>query len=162
MKDIFDKLSSYNIFNYLLPGFIFAVFAEKITDFRIIQADIVVTLFLCYFIGLCISRIGSLVVEPILKRTSFIRFAPYKDFVQATKSDPKLEILSEVNNMYRTICSLFVNLCLLIVLDAAVKRFQIQKYVFISSLCVVLALLFAWSYRKQTNYIANRIEGGKG
>ncbi len=161
MKDFIEKLSSYNIFNYLLPGILFAVFAENLTAYRIIQDDLVVTLFLCYFIGLCISRIGSLILEPILKKISFIRFAPYADFVQAAKTDPKLEILSEANNMYRTLCSLFFTLCLLMMFEAIVIRVGISQDLSTKALCVLLGLLFAWSYRKQTTYITKRIKGGK-
>ena len=39
-----------------------------------------------------------------------MKFAPYKDFVRACDRDPKLELLSEQNNMYRTLCALFLAL----------------------------------------------------
>ncbi len=156
MKDFIEKISSYNIFNYLLPGVLFAIFAEKMTAYRIIQDDLIVTLFLCYFIGLCISRIGSLILEPILKKISFIRFAPYADFVEAAKTDPKLEILSESNNMYRTLCSLFFCLCLLMGYEASAKVIGISQELSAIGLCVLLGLLFAWSYRKQSTYITKR------
>lgn len=158
MKDILEKLSSYNIFNYLLPGILFAVFAERLTSYRFIHDDIVVTLFLCYFIGMCVSRIGSLIIEPILKATSFVRFAPYSDFVKASREDPKLEVLSETNNTYRTLSSLFLSLLLLMLFDACIRCIQVPHIVFIGILCVFLALLFVWSYKKQTAYIKNRIQ----
>jgi len=41
MKDILDKLSSYNIFNYLLPGVVFVVLAEALTTFHLVQKDVV-------------------------------------------------------------------------------------------------------------------------
>jgi len=161
MKEFVDKLSSYNLFNYLLPGILFGVFAERLTSYRIIQDNIVVTLFLCYFIGMCVSRIGSLILEPILKATSFVRFAPYAEFVEASRKDPKLEILSEANNTYRTLLSLFVSLLLLTLFDAGMRRLQIPQHVSTIALCLLLALLFAWSYRKQTTYITNRIKAIK-
>lgn len=67
MKEILDKLTSYNLFNYLLPGVVFAVLASKVTRFTLIQQDLVAGAFLYYFIGLVISRFGSLILEPILK-----------------------------------------------------------------------------------------------
>jgi len=85
MKDLLDKLSSYNIFNYLLPGIIFVVIAEKLTSFSFIQDDIIFGIFLYYFIGLVISRIGSLLIEPSLKKIRFLTFAPYSEFVTASK-----------------------------------------------------------------------------
>ena len=67
MKELLDKLSSYNIFNYLLPGILFSVLASKTTELNLIQIDIILGVFVYYFIGLIISRIGSLIIEPILK-----------------------------------------------------------------------------------------------
>src|SRR5947209_8137066 len=60
MKELLDKLSSYNLFNYLLPGTMFVAGAQRISDHKFKQDSIVVELFLYYFIGLVISRIGSL------------------------------------------------------------------------------------------------------
>jgi len=103
MKDILSKLSSYNLFNYLFPGILFVIVASKVTHYSLIQQDVVIGVFLYYFIGLVVSRFGSLVIEPILRKTSFLRFADYEDFVAALKKDEKLELLSEVNNTYRTL-----------------------------------------------------------
>lgn len=161
MKDILSKISSYNLFNYLLPGIVFAVLTERITTYKIIQSDIIVGLFLYYFCGLVISRIGSLIIEPALKKVSFIKFAPNKDYVQVSAKDPILETLSEVNNMYRTLCAL-----LLVVL--ATKAFETVAICLNMStetsayiLFAVLLVTFALSYRKQTKYITQRIEAGK-
>lgn len=161
MKELIDKLSSYNLFNYLLPGTLFAVLAEHVSTFKIIQSDIIVGLFLYYFIGLVISRIGSLVIEPVMRKTSFVKFAPYKDFVSVAKKDPKLEVLSESNNVCRTLCALFLTL-------GAVKLFEVVTQLLglsaVARLFVVFALLFAlfaFAYRKQTAYITQRIEAGK-
>ena len=106
METLLGKLSSYNIFNYLFPGIIFVIIAENLTRFTFIQKDVFLGLFLYYFIGLVISRIGSLVIEPILRR--LVKFANYGDFIAASKIDNKIELLSENNNMYRTLCSLFL------------------------------------------------------
>ena len=113
MKELIDKLSSYNIFNYLLPGTVFAGLGDTITSYSLIQDNILIALFLYYFIGLIISRIGSLTLEPILKWIKFVKFAPYEDFVKASKLGPKIEIFSEQNNMYRSLCMLSIALILL-------------------------------------------------
>ena len=67
LKELLSKLSSYNLFNYLLPGVIFVAVASKVTRYSFIQEDIVMGLFLYYFIGLVVSRFGSIVIEPILR-----------------------------------------------------------------------------------------------
>ena len=127
MKEIIDKLSSYNLFNYLLPGIIFAVIAKDFLPFHFIQEDVIIGAFVYYFIGLVISRFGSSVIEPVLKRFRFLKFSDYSDFVSASKNDPKLEILSEANNVYRTFCSVFILLLLLKLYNVIEFKFWVLK-----------------------------------
>ena len=94
MKDLLDKISSYNLFNYLLPGILFVCISKYLTDYNFIQDNDFIGAFLYYFIGMVISRFGSLFVEPILKRISFLKFADYKSFVSASKKDDKIELFS--------------------------------------------------------------------
>jgi len=68
MKELIDKISTYNLFNYLLPGILFALFAKHFIGLDLIQSDIGIGIFLYYFLGMCISRIGSLIIEPILRK----------------------------------------------------------------------------------------------
>ena len=157
VKEILNKLSSYNLFNYLLPGIIFVVLANRFTRYSFIQHDIVIGLFLYYFIGLSISRLGSLAIEPILKRISFLQFADYDDFVTASKNDDKIELLSEVNNTYRTICSLFCMLLLLKLYEKIEGRFPVLNEWDGFVVIVLLLLIFLLSYRKQTIYLIKRI-----
>lgn len=158
MKDLLDKLSSYNIFNYLLPGIIFAVLVEKLTSLKLIQQDIVVAVFFYYFLGSVISRIGSLLVEPALKKIGFIKFADYPDFISASKVDQKIELLSEANNMYRTFIAMLVLIAVVKAYDYVEKIYAIVAV--LSPYCVLVGLiaLYLFSYRKQTQYITKRVE----
>ena len=158
MKELVDKLSSYNLFNYLLPGTLFVAAAERISDHRVAQSNIIVAFFIYYFIGLVISRIGSLVVEPLMKSTDFVRFAPYKDFVRACTHDQKIELLSEQNNMYRTLCALFLSVGLLKLYDFMLTQWGLPGK---TVLIVGLFALFAFSYRRQTSYVRQRVELAK-
>ena len=45
MKELLDKISSYNIFNYLLPGVLFAVIANKFTYYTIPLDNVIVATF---------------------------------------------------------------------------------------------------------------------
>ena len=158
MKDLLEKLSSYNIFNYLLPGVVFVVLADAFTTFRLAQQDVIIGVFLYYFIGLIISRLGSIVIEPLLKSIRVIHFAPYADFVSASKEDEKLTMLSEANNMYRTFCSLFISLILLKAYERLSSRFPAVEEWSAEILVLGLLALFCISYRKQTQYITKRIQ----
>lgn len=161
MKDLLAKLSSYNIFNYLLPGVLFALLAEKVSRHSFLQQDILLGLFLYYFIGLVISRLGSVLLEPLLRKLSFLRFAPYKDFVTAAKVDQKLDLLSEVNNTYRTLCALFATLLLLRLYDSIERQFPALNGWSSVLLLIFLLVLFLFAYRKQTSYITKRIDANR-
>ncbi len=161
MNELLSKISSYNLFNYLLPGSIFAVLASNITHYPLVQRDILTGAFLYYFMGLVVSRFGSLIVEPLLKRLSVVQFADYKDFVAASKQDEKLELLSEVNNTYRTLCSLFSLLLLLKLYTKIEERFPFLKEWDATILAVILLIMFLFSYRKQTSYITKRIKANR-
>lgn len=158
MKDLLDKISSYNLFNYLLPGVLYVYIASELTSVNLVQKDILAAAFLYYFIGLIISRIGSIIVEPLLKKLSFIKFAEYKDFVQASHKDPKIEILSEANNMYRTFISLFLTLGLTMLYSLLVVKYPDIKNWFIAITILGIFTMFLIAYRKQTKYITKRIK----
>ena len=158
MKDLLDKLSSYNIFNYLFPGILFVIFAEKFTSIALIQKDIILGVFLYYFIGLVISRIGSLCIEPLLKKIGFLIFAEYSEFISAAKLDGKLEILSEQNNMYRTLCSLFLSITMIKSYEWITEKYSVVAGWGRELTIVGLLVLFIFAYRKQTGYITKRIK----
>ena len=157
MNEILSKISSYNIFNYLLPGSLFALIGDTSTSYRFMQDDIIIGLFLYYFLGLVISRVGSLFIEPFLKKINFVKFADYRLYVSASKEDPKINELSETNNTYRTLCAVFVCFLALISFEKAVeicpRLDDFGPYI----LGVGLFLLFLFSYKKQTAYVVKRV-----
>jgi hypothetical protein len=158
MSELAGKLSTYNIFNYLLTGVLFVAVSQKFTPYAFVQENLFLAPFVYYFIGLVLSRFGSLIVEPVLKKIKYIKFKDYPDFINAFKKDPQIEVLSETNNMYRTFLSVFIVLVIL------------KLYAFVSSLypslanfksiilLVVFLLIFLLAYRKQTTYITMRID----
>ena len=161
MKDILDKLTSYNIFNYLFPGILFVIIAKATTDYNFIQDDNLLGAFLYYFIGMTISRFGSVIIEPLFKKIKFLNFRDYKDYVKASKQDTKIELLSEVNNTYRTLNSMMFLLLLLKLYNYCAIRFQLSDTFTLISLTVLITVLYLFSYRKQTNYITKRIDANK-
>lgn len=161
MKDIFDKLTSYNIFNYLFPGVLFSILATKFANLNLVFDDLIIGAFVYYFNGLVISRLGSILIEPFLKLIRFVKFADYKEFIDACKKDSKIEVLSESNNMFRTLISMFISLFLTVGFQKLTNTWEFlknnQEAIFLS----ILFLLFLLSYRKQTNYITKRIKALK-
>ena len=157
MKELLEKISSYNIFNYLLPGVVFGFWISNVLNFPI-DGDILTKSFIYYFLGLIVSRFGSLVIEPFLKWTKIAKFEPYEDFVKASKKDDKIDLLSEVNNMYRTIISLISLIGLIKIYLWLEMKFAWLVNVRIPFLVIALLLIFVLSYRKQTGFISKRIK----
>ncbi len=157
MNELLAKVSSYNLFNYLLPGVVFAILAEDVLGLPVPRHGIAVDALLCYFLGLVISRFGSLVVEPVLKSASIVCFSDYADFVAASRQDSHLAVLSEANNTYRTLCSLFALLLLLRIYAAVVRRVAFLRHWDPVILASLLLVMFVFSYRKQSSYIRRRV-----
>lgn len=124
-----------------------------------IQENIFIGAFLYYFIGLVISRVGSLLIEPILKKIA--AFVNYSDFISASKEDVKIELFSEVNNMYRTLISLFVLLIVSKLYNILSDNFNFLKLILPYLLVTSLMILFVFSFKKQTDYIVKRVNHHK-
>jgi len=158
LKDFFDKLTSYNLFNYLFPGTIFCVIAAEISNLNLVQENLANAFFVYYLIGMIISRIGSIIIEPILKHTKFISFADYAQYVKKSKEDPLIASLSEQNNTYRTLISAFLILIILASFEKTQGEFPWLEENIKTILLVAVSILLTFSYRKQTSYIKKRVE----
>lgn len=158
MKDILDKLTSYNIFNYLFPGVLFVIIAKATTEYNFVQDDNLLGAFLYYFFGMTVSRFGSVIIEPLFKKVKFLKFIDYKEYVYASKQDSKIELLSEVNNTYRTLNSMMFLLLLLKFYNYCSIRFEFSNTISLIILTILITILYLFSYRKQTNYIMKRID----
>ena len=158
MKAILEKLSAYHIFSYLLPGFLFVILGERLTSFSLIQRSWIVGIVLYYFIGLAISRVGTLIVEPVLERIGFVKDAPYEDYVEVSKSDSKIGILSAQNHLFRTLCTMVMMLIGLKIGEKVIGVLPWGADVYDFIVLVVFFILFLFSYRKQTQELVRRVK----
>ena len=158
MKDLMEKLSSYNLFNNLLPGAVFSFIVKNIREVALVSDNVFLAFFMYYFIGVTIGRIGSLIIEPLLKKIRIVKFKPYSEFILAADKDSKLEILSEANNMYRSFISLIFTISIIEGYKYIIEKFDISEMLNGEIIVFLLILLYIFSYRKQTNYISERIE----
>lgn len=162
MNEILAKLSSYDIFVNLVPGALFAAFLSMAGIYTLEPNSVVGELVIYYFIGLVISRIGSVVVEPVLKLLRVIRYSDYSDFIRASEKDPKILILLEASNLFRAMLAL-VSVCAIAYnwpsIRAAVGW---SDWVWVMIGCALLAALFLISFRKQSGFISKRVIHHKG
>jgi len=159
MEDVLKKVSQYQLFNYLLSGAIFVAALNKTTDIHLSGSDAIVSFFIYYFIGMVISRIGSLIVEPTLKLLGIVKFKTHNEYVQAAVVDPKLDTLSQENNTYRTLIATFI---MYMGAYLCAKHFNtwphLHPTVSLMIGALLLIVLFVFAYHKQTKYITSRIE----
>ena len=74
MSNIIEKLGAYQILTNLLPGIFFSLCLELLFGMSLPTENIVEDIVVYYFMGFIISRIGSLIIEPFLKKINFIKF----------------------------------------------------------------------------------------
>ena len=161
MDKIIGRVSSYNILNNIVPGAILYFLIQWYWGVEVLGLNVVESTFLYYFLGMIISRIGSVIVEPICKRIKWIEFTNYRNFVVASKKDEKIEILSETNNLYRTMLTMFL---VLLLGEAFIWLCENIRWIYCvekETIAICLFLLFAASYKKQTKYVNNRIDANR-
>lgn len=158
LSNLFEKLSAYQLLNYLFPGIVFNLCVDHIMSFSIAPDEILYRIIVYYITGMILSRIGSTIIEPLYKKVCIVVYAKYKNFLDASAKDSKLDILVLENNTYRTLLSIFISVFLLFIID------QIQwlhgKYehpIAIIIYLLLLILLFSLSFRKQTDFIRRRV-----
>ena len=157
MNELLNKLSSYNIFNYLLPGAVFSVVAERLSLLASPE-ELVTRLIWYYFVGMVISRVGSVVVEPALKWAHFVTYSDYGKYLLACDKDRKLDVMVEVSNTYRTLATVFLSIIACIVYKSRFAKSGVSD-VWQERIAIVLLLaLFLLSFRKQVSFIRRRVD----
>jgi len=158
VEKLIDKISSYNIFNFFFPGAVFSALADHLGIIAPPSDKLIERLVWYYFIGLIISRIGSLMVEPILKSIKFVTYADYKMYLAASQADSQMATMVETSNTYRTIIAAFLALAVSFIVNTLANDLKIdvntRELVLISGALI----LFLFSFRKQSNYISRRAE----
>lgn len=163
MDKIFDKISSYNIFNYIVPGAVFMYLLSMIVKINAGLDNVFYNLCFSYFVGLLLSRVGSLIIEPIYKKVGFVKYVEYVEYSKAYKKSNSIDLMNEINNMYRTFSSVFLVLLLIVPLSKLFFGHGINwSWLFFLDgffwSFLFVFILMSFSYRKQTSYIKNKVE----
>lgn len=82
LKLVIDKLSQYNFLTNILPGTVLCIILKYLVGYDLIPDDYYQAGIVFYFVGMVNSRVGSLVIEPILKAISWVKFAPIQSFCE--------------------------------------------------------------------------------
>ena len=159
LKFIAEKLSQYNFLTNIIPGSVLCILMKYFIGYDIIPNEPYQAGIIFYFVGMVNSRVGSLIIEPILKHVKWVVFSSYKDFLVAECKDSKVQVLNQENNVYRSYVSVFFILMIAFFYKHNLSIIQFVQNNETVFLILSLLLLFLCSYRKQTNYIRKRVEG---
>lgn len=152
LKLLIDKLSQYNFLTNILPGTVLCIILKYLVGYDLIPDDSYQAGIVFYFVGMVNSRVGSLVIEPLLKAISWVKFAPYPEFLKAEKEDAKLTILSQENNVFRSYISvMFVSLICYVYKNNSLD-WRILSSDAPLVLIIALLVLFLFAYKKQTSF----------
>ena len=158
MEALMNKLTTYEIFTNLFPGVLFYYFLDFLVEVENKVVDILFILFLSYFLGMFLSRIGSLVIETLFDKLKIIDKAKYEDYVKAELKEKEcktsLFALVEKSNIYRTLIATF-----LLMFVIYLFLYIINKSGNLLLLCsfLVFVFVFSLSYKKQVKYIKERV-----
>ena len=160
IEKVLEMLSVYDILNNIIPGAIFIVSVEKLTNVHIQTGDLIFDLALCYFIGLTIGRFGSLVVEGCLKWAGIFNPVSYKEYVKAEAKSKSVRRLLTIGNMYRTYIAVSLWLAFTVVIcsfSMETERCAWIKSCIIAFMCFLLTILFSCAFIKQSRYLVQRV-----
>lgn len=155
MEKIIEKIESYHFLNYLLPGTIFCMLLSNTWEIQMFEnISIVESIILHYFIGIILSRISSTMLTPIIKKTKFITYIAYEQYIEAAKRDSKIELFQRESNQYRVYIVVFILLFFIEVVQC------IRTVTFNWNLVVFafLVILFLLSYKNQVEGIIQRVK----
>lgn len=158
MDKFVDKLSSYNILNNIFPGIVFCSITSEFTNESFLKNNIIENLFLYYFVGMVLSRIGSIIIEPMFCKFKFVIFADYEKFIKAELKDNKISILSETCNVYRTMLATILMLIISKIYFVIAAKYEWITKCIIYIILIFLFILFGFSYRKQVSYVKKRVD----
>lgn len=157
MDKFFDKISQYDLFVNLIPGYVLYYFLLN-SGYELKLGDALDKLIFCYVSGILISRLASVIVEPACKCLGVVKFATYEDYITASREDDKIAILSGINNLYRNFVATGAIIAIVLMIQDYFKRLPCNIVcIHIIAIVLIMGLLII-SYRKQTSYVRRRVE----
>lgn len=162
MSDVFkaliERISSYQIFNFLYPGLLITSVLGYKGVFSLDDMHIGFFLLFSYFAGMVASRVGSIIIEELLLWLEWINKPEYKRLNDAKqKENSPVTLQLELCNMFRTLCAS----ALLLLIVAFVQNFVPIGY---NTSCTfdlavfLIFVIFLISFIKQYGYLNKCIE----
>lgn len=161
MEKLLDKISHYEIVNNIIPGAIYIFILKNYCGINLLTSEWFYDIIQFYFFGVVISRIGSVIIEPICKKIKLVKYCSHADYIIASKNDDLIVTMSTINNMYRSLCTVFFSSLITKLYIVEIHNHNISTDIARTILIIFLLATFLLAYRKQVKHITNRIYTAK-
>lgn len=161
MEKLINKISNYHVFNYLVPGGVYIIIFDSFVEKVFYTSNYIILFLIAYFIGVIISRFGSLVISKILYKFTKQVGDDYSNYIDACNKDQKVDELMQDKNMYRSFCSMLVLLLISKIVKIIIDKFNINIEILIIIIAILLIVLFSLSFLKQNRIINERVKANK-
>lgn len=158
---MFDKLDAYNLVANLVPGasLLYALHSSGFPTPG--PNDIAAFLLVSFVAGVMTNRLGSLVLDPILRhpKVKFLHPKNYKAFITSEKDDKKLDTIVANTGLYRTFVTAGISYLILMGANVPIKAYGISGDFIFYTFIIAGIFISAFALRKEDNYIQDRIGG---
>lgn len=156
---MFDKLDAYNLVANLVPGaaLTYALHFSKFPTPP--PTEIGAFLLVAFVAGVTANRLGSLILDPFLRRSKFLKEKDYRSFLMREKGDPKLDALVANSGLYRTF--FMAGFVYLIALLASPLITTVSSQALFVAFVIAGMVVFLFALRKEDGYIHSRIEADR-
>lgn len=155
VNSLFNKLSSYQLLAILLPGASLLGYMKFFLSIDIkVDENVWWFLLSSYVTGVILSRIGSVVIEGIMKKFSYIKKYDVQKYINKRKEDDLVETLLSFANLYRSFSAVFLTLPIISLL----KGYGADEHCTMYILYLLLLLLFVISFYKQYGYFCDSVD----
>jgi len=158
---MFEKLDAYDLVANLVPGAALT-YALHFSEFPTPSPkDWAAFLLVAFVAGVTANRLGSLLLDPLLRWAKFLYPKNYDSFVDSEKDDRKLETLVANHGLYRTFFTAgLIYLILIGVSHWFPSIASSNQLVFVLFVLAGMAV-FLFAFQKEDGYIHTRIEAAK-
>jgi hypothetical protein len=158
---MFEKLDAYDVVANLVPGaaLTYALHFSKFPTPA--PNDWAAFLLVAFVAGVTTNRLGSLVLDPLLRRIRFLKQKNYESFVTSEKDDKKLETLVSNHGLYRTFFTAGLVYLTLVGLSHLFPAIAAADQIVFGLFVVAGMIVFLFAFRKEDGYIHTRIEAAK-
>lgn len=155
---MFDKLDAYNLVANLVPGAALT-YALHYSGFPTPSPEKVVAFLLVAFVaGVTANRLGSLLLDPLLRRWKFLKPKDYHSFLMREKADRKLDALVANSGLYRTFFTAgFIYLAAVVVAPLVTP---IGGRALLVTFVIGGMAVFLFAFKKEDGYIHSRVGPG--